>query len=558
MANTQALQAYDQWNYHSKSSRTDTELVVHNFLSKFYPDHHVTRVRPSSCDLLGYAKAGLATATPQHDTGFDSLRTYVAPAARLDNEPGRLEGDVTFGQWRYEWEGKEFILYQAQYESRYGRNIPVLFVLCPLLLGAAHQGNHPVTDSLLLAASQWTKLLHDEIYVFDSQQWVKDSKLYKDVQGSSWDDVILDPATKTNVVQDILGFFDNREIYQALNVPWKRGVIFHGVPGNGKTISLKALINSLYKRPDPIPALYVKSFDHCSGTKFAIHEIFSHARSMAPCLLIFEDLDSLVGDKCRSYFLNEVDGLEANDGILMVGSTNHLDRLDPAITKRPSRFDRKYHFKVPDHDGRTEYCRYWSRKFTHSGTVDFPDDTCPIIASLTEDFSFAYLKELFIASLVELARGTFVQDAPEVPDSAEDGVPRSESSSVTDSVMVERIEDDDKDETAKTSVPAKRTVDGDKKSKAASAKQEKPKREMPIVKVPASLKDNLLLRIITRQAKILFGEMDNTEEVSLKEKKRSAGRTVHDDMGDDGDDGDDRMLVDYRAQLVRLAAKAGR
>jgi hypothetical protein len=47
---------------------------------------------------------------------------------------------------------------------------------------------------LVLAASQWTIDLHDEIYVFDNQMWRKDKKLYHDVKGSSWDDVILDPT----------------------------------------------------------------------------------------------------------------------------------------------------------------------------------------------------------------------------------------------------------------------------------------------------------------------------------------------------------------------------
>lgn len=47
---------------------------------------------------------------------------------------------------------------------------------------------------------------------------------------------------------------------------------------------------------------------------------------------MFEDLDSIVTDGVRSYFLNEVDGLENNDGIFMVGSTNHLERLDPGIS----------------------------------------------------------------------------------------------------------------------------------------------------------------------------------------------------------------------------------
>lgn len=59
--------------------------------------------------------------------------------------------------------------------------------------------------------------------------------------------------------------------------------------------------------------------------------VFAKAREFAPCYLVFEDLDTIITDEVRSYFLNEVDGLKSNDGIFMIGSTNHLDRLDPGI-----------------------------------------------------------------------------------------------------------------------------------------------------------------------------------------------------------------------------------
>ena len=123
----------------------------------------------------------------------------------------------------------------------------------------------------------------------------------------------------------------------------------------------------------------------------------------------------------RSYFLNEVDGLTANDGVLMLGSTNHLDRLDPGISKRPSRFDRKFEFGKPDLEGRTRYCEFWRRKLTgeESGSrvlqgrgdesraadveIEFPERLCKEIAGITDGFSFAYMQEAFVASLLAIA-----------------------------------------------------------------------------------------------------------------------------------------------------------
>jgi len=81
-------------------------------------------------------------------------------------------------------------------------------------------------------------------------------------------------------------------------------------------------MQSLSHRPTPIPTLYVKSLGK-SGDHDDIRSIFEKARETSPCLLVLEDVDSLVSDNVKSFFLNEVDGLEANDGILMIGSTNY-------------------------------------------------------------------------------------------------------------------------------------------------------------------------------------------------------------------------------------------
>ena len=100
----------------------------------------------------------------------------------------------------------------------------------------------------------------------------------------------------------------------------------------------------------------MKTLTSFFGPEDSINRIFALARSQAPCYLVFEDLDSIVSDEVRSFFLvsssiykldwvenapamltcsqNAVDGIQKNDGILMVGSTNHLDRLDPGIAKR--------------------------------------------------------------------------------------------------------------------------------------------------------------------------------------------------------------------------------
>jgi len=81
-------------------------------------------------------------------------------------------------------------------------------------------------------------------------------------------------------------------------------------------------MRSLASRSHPIPTLYVKSLGK-SCDQDDVRSIFDKARETAPYLLVFKDIDSLVSDDIKSFFLNEVDGLERNDSIMIIGSTNY-------------------------------------------------------------------------------------------------------------------------------------------------------------------------------------------------------------------------------------------
>lgn len=395
--------AFAGWLSHTSDSRTETETTLLNALKEAFPDHHVTRTNASKCDVLGYAAAGFATATRCGDAGYDATRVYRAPQSRLDGVTGQLEDVCNFGKWQYKFGDSDLIIYEMTYQDQFLQVIKVQYILTPRAEDALDGLHHHITDEILLAAGVWTKDVHEQVWVYDDQEWSKSNALWQAVQGTTWDDVVLEPTMRANLHRDIHGFFDNRDLYQKVKIPWKRGIIFHGVPGNGKSMALAVTINELAKRSPPVPALYVRSLDACSGPKWSLQEIFKKARHQAPCLLILEDLDSLVTNNTRSYFLNQVDGLESNDGeylprrllvprsthlrpgILIIGSTNHLDRLDTSVTKRPSRFDRKYHFQLPGEVERRAYCHYWRKKFAEdaSDVAGLTEEMCDIIAKWT-------------------------------------------------------------------------------------------------------------------------------------------------------------------------------
>lgn len=131
--------------------------------------------------------------------------------------------------------------------------------------------------------------------------------------------------------------------------------------------------------------------------------VFDRARKTAPCVLVLEDLDSLVTAHNRSFFLNELDGFAANIGIVALATTNHPERLDPAILDRPSRFDRKYPFILPALAERKAYITLWNG--TLKPRLRLTDEGIETISAQTEDFSFAYLKELFLSSMMRWISG---------------------------------------------------------------------------------------------------------------------------------------------------------
>ncbi|KAL8671697.1 MAG: hypothetical protein Q9168_003797 [Polycauliona sp. 1 TL-2023] len=391
-------QVFDDLKKHYGAIRHSTDLAITTSLRSRYPNSSVV-VTPSETGILDLAKAGQADAQLDTTTNdFLALRLHIPVTDRSERQ-GTMADNVSFGKYNYRWKDLDFVVYSATWieDSMIHSNTYILYEKADDIIV---DGRSQRIDELIAVASQWSADLHDEIWVFDQEHWSKDSDLWKSVQNSTWDDVILDDTMKKTLVEDVEGFFDRKDDYEQFGVPWKRGIIFHGIPGNGKTISIKALVQFLSSRSDPIPTLYVKSLAGCRGPHYAIRAIFTKARQTTPCLLVFEDLDSLITDKVKSFFLNEVDGLESNDGIMMIGSTNYLDRLDPGIAKRPSRFDRKYHFALPAVAERTRYCEYWRSKLADNKSIDFPPTLCAAIAEITEDFSFAYLKEAFITSLL--------------------------------------------------------------------------------------------------------------------------------------------------------------
>lgn len=251
-----------------------------------------------------------------------------------------------------------------------------------------------IAEDFFATVCRWNSEIRDEILVFEDGYWAKNQELYESIQNASFDNLILANNLKQDIQADLANFFAAKETYEGYGIPWKRGILFIGSPGNGKTHTVKALINKMQ-----VPCLYVKSLrSQYDNPHHNIKSVFDRARQSAPCLLILEDLDSLVDDGNRSFFLNEIDGFATNTGIVILATTNHPEKIDPAILNRPSRFDRKYYFELPAINERFAYITLWNNKLKEAMRLGDADITK--IAEITEGFSFAYLKELFLSSMM--------------------------------------------------------------------------------------------------------------------------------------------------------------
>ncbi|KAF9453036.1 P-loop containing nucleoside triphosphate hydrolase protein [Macrolepiota fuliginosa MF-IS2] len=398
---------YKLWIDKASAQHSDPALTGADTLRKLYPEHSLVSTSAYDLHILSYP--GL-TATPLPSSPLITEVLFAPFARSLHSVPGVLIDQVKLGAFQVTWNGFEFLLYLASYPSGFGMVITQSYIL--------HEGPEERARLLLMSVGAWAHELHNEIWVFNQGFWSKDRGLWEEIQKANWNDVILKEDFKKALQKDVYGFFSAEEIYKKLSIPWKRGLIMYGPPGNGKTISIKAIMKSCNE--NGFLPLYVKSFQSKSfsprhivtqlmgyegwkGEEGAIADVFDQARQMSPSCLILEDLDSLINDRNRSFFLNQLDGLEGNNGLLIIGTTNHFDRLDPGLSSRPSRFDRKYLFDDPDPYERALYARYWQQKLSGNSEIDFPESLIGIVVESTAGFSFAYLKEAFVSTLVTLA-----------------------------------------------------------------------------------------------------------------------------------------------------------
>jgi hypothetical protein len=299
-----------------------------------------------------------------------------------------LSHSVETGVFDVAWEGEDFVVVVAEWRESYRTQNRAWVVA----------RERTLAERFAAAVCELCNEPHEAVLAFRGGCWRKDGDIYREIQRSSFDDLVLAGDLLREIREDFTTFLGAKELYARYGVPWKRGVLFLGPPGNGKTHCLRAVIKML-----GVPCLYVQSFKAQYSTEDAnIAAVFDRAREVTPCCLVFEDLDALITPENRSTFLNQLDGFSNASGMLTLATTNHPETLDPAIIDRPSRFDRKYHFSLPAPSERARYIAGWRERLDAAMRISDPE--IDSLVSATEGFSFAYLKELFLSAMIRWMR----------------------------------------------------------------------------------------------------------------------------------------------------------
>jgi cell division protease FtsH len=229
--------------------------------------------------------------------------------------------------------------------------------------------------------------------------------------GVKFDDIAGVDEAKAEL-QEIVDFLKNADKYRRLGAKIPKGVLLVGPPGTGKTLLAKAIAGEA-----------VVPFFSISGSEFIelfvgvgaarVRDLFEQAKHQAPCIVFIDELDALGksrvntgphfgGNDEREHTLNqllsEMDGFDANTGVIILAATNRPEVLDPAL-RRPGRFDRQIVVDRPDKIGREAILKIHAKNVKLAADVDLSK-----LAAQTPGFAGADLANLVNEAALLAAR----------------------------------------------------------------------------------------------------------------------------------------------------------
>ena len=215
--------------------------------------------------------------------------------------------------------------------------------------------------------------------------------------GVKFENIVGMENIKKDMTQ-IVKMMQNPAEYAKKGMRLPKGLLLEGAPGNGKTLFAKALAGESKVNFIPAKATDFESMFMAIGP-MKVKLLFRKARKKAPCIVFIDEFDGI--GTVRNYsgsaietentrivtaLLNELDGFEKTDGVLVIAATNSIKALDPALI-RPGRFDAKLTVPYPDFEARKELIQLYTK-----GKNPAPECTQEKLAKMFENFSCAKIE----------------------------------------------------------------------------------------------------------------------------------------------------------------------
>ena len=211
-------------------------------------------------------------------------------------------------------------------------------------------------------------------------------------------------------LQEIVEFLKNPKKFSELGAKIPKGVLLVGPPGTGKTLFAKAVAGEANVPFFSISGSdFVEMFVGVGASR--VRDLFAMAKKSMPCIVFIDEIDAVGrhrgaglggGNDEREQTLNQLlvqmDGFDANEGIIIIAATNRADILDPALL-RPGRFDRQIYVNIPDVRGREAILKVHARNKPLAKDVNFK-----VVARITAGFSGADLANLLNEAAILAAR----------------------------------------------------------------------------------------------------------------------------------------------------------
>ncbi|MCL5098212.1 MAG: CDC48 family AAA ATPase [Candidatus Omnitrophica bacterium] len=242
-------------------------------------------------------------------------------------------------------------------------------------------------------------------------------EVFVEVPNVHWEDVGGLAKLKSLLVESVEWPLKYPSLFEKAGVHPPKGILLSGPPGCGKTLLAKAIategqVNFMAVKGPSLLSKYVGESER------QIRETFRKARQAAPCIVFFDEVDALVtargsgssdsyvSDRVLSQFLAEMDGIEELKGVLVLGATNRVDRLDPAVL-RPGRFDEIVEVQLPEGDARKEIFAVHLRGKPLAPGIDLAG-----LAARTEGFSGADIASLCNQAALRAVRRALESQVP--------------------------------------------------------------------------------------------------------------------------------------------------